>query len=419
MTKDNKLSQDSERLNELSTVSPLDDEIDILELLIVLSKHKKLVLGLPLAAAVIAIAVSLLLPNIYTATARVLPPQQNQSAAAAVLGQLGALSGVAASSLGIKNPSDLYVGMLKSRSVADSIIEEFKLQELFEAKTLDRAREELADVTTITAGKDGIISIEVSDKDPRRAAAMANAYVGQLEKTNERLAITEAAQRRLFFEKQLSQQKDVLSSAEVELKKTQERTGLIKLDEQGKAIIEAVAQIRAQIAAKEVQIGAMRPSTTERNPERIRAEAELSGLRQQLGKLEQNNVALESGTFVPTGKVPEAGLEFVRKLRDVKYHETLFELLAKQYELARLDESRDASLIQVLDRAVPPELKSKPRRGVIVLLSTLAVGVLALLLALLKEAYERALLDPARMARLNTLRSYLRGPWRRPSSPRP
>jgi uncharacterized protein involved in exopolysaccharide biosynthesis len=273
---------------------------------------------------------------------------------------------------------------------------------------MDDARRRLASITTITPGRDGIISIDVDSHDPKRAAALANAYVEELEKMNERLAVTEAAQRRLFFEKQLQLQKNALASAEVDLQRTQEKTGLIKLDEQGRAIIEAVAEVRAQIAAKEVQIGAMRSFTTDVNPERVRAEAELRGLRQQLAKLEQSGGVLNKGTFVPTGKVPEVGLEFVRKLRDVKYHETLFELLAKQYELARLDESKDASIIQVLDRAVPPERKSKPARRQIVLVTAFVSVLFTVLLIALLEAYERAQSDPARAAQIGLIKSYLR-----------
>lgn len=404
---------DEERVGTARNIQP-NDEVDLIKLLIIVAKHKKLVLGLPLFAGLLAAAVTILMPNVYTGTARILPPQQNQSAAAALLGQLGGLGGVAAGSLGIKNPADLYVGMLKSRSVADALIERFGLQALYQKETLDDTRRVLADLTTISAGRDGIITVQVDDHDPRRAADLANAYLEQLEKLNERLALTEAAQRRLFFEKQLHSQKDALAVSEVSLQQTQEKTGLIKLDEQGRVLIEALAQVRAQIAAKEVQLDAMRSFTTDRNPDRIRAEAELAGLRDQLSKLERRSGTLESGTFVSAGRVPEVGLEYVRKLRDVKYHETLFELLAKQYELARLDESKEASIIQVLDRAVAPERKSAPKRTIIVLVTGIAVGMLALILAFIREAWLRARTDPARAEQMVALREHLRV---RPSPP--
>ena len=262
-----------------------EDEISLLDLLIVLAKHKKLILGLPFAAAVLAAGISLLMSNIYTATARILPPQQQQSTAAAMLGQLGALAGAAGGSLGIKNPNDLYVGMLKSRTVADNLISQFKLQALYETETMVETYMALDKVSNIAAGKDGIISIDVDDEDPKRAADMANAYVDELYKLTQNLAVTEASQRRLFFEKQLKLAKDELAGAEVAFKQTQEKTGVLQLDAQGKAMIEAVGMLRAQIAAKEVEVGALRTFATEQNPDYLRIKQELSGLRAQLGQV--------------------------------------------------------------------------------------------------------------------------------------
>ena len=386
--------------------SQAEDEINVLDLLIVLAKHKKLILGLPFAAAVLAAGITLLMHNIYTATTRILPPQQQQSTAAAMLGQLGALAGAAGSSLGIKNPNDLYVGMLKSRTVADALISRFKLKELYEQDTLVETYKALDKVSDITAGKDGIISIAVDDEDPKRAADMANAYVEELYKLTQTLAVTEASQRRLFFEKQLKLAKDDLASAEVAFKQTQEKTGVLQLDAQGQAMIEAVGALRAQIAAKEVEIGALRIFATEQNPDYLRIKQELTGLHAQLAKYETGGEA----DLVPVGKLPEAGLETVRKMRDVKYYETLYELLAKQYEMARVDEAQDSSIIQVLDKAVPPDRKSKPKRSLIVILTALTVGFLTMLVAFVRESMDKAKLDPQQATRITLLRSSLR--WR-------
>lgn len=411
---DNELRNDHAAGPSAQPVTPAaDDSIDVFDLLIVLAKHKTLLVALPLAAAIVGAIVSLLMPSIYTATTRILPPNQGQSTATALIGQLGGLGAGAAAALGVKTPADLFIGMLKSRSVADALIERYDLQKMFNTQYADDTRLALASISSMSYGKDGIIAVSVEHSDAKRAAELANAYVEELHKLNDRLAITEAAKRRLFFEKKLAEEKDSLASAEMDLKRTQEQTGLIKLDEQGRAIIEAVAHVRAQIAAKEVQIGAMRSFATEQNPDRIRAEAELTGLRQQLAKLEQNSPSVHGGTFVPTGKVPEVGLEYVRRLRDVKYHETLFELFAKQYELARVEESRDASVIQVLDRAVPPERRTSPKRKMIVIFAGLAGVFAAVLSAFAHEAYERARSQPERAARLQRLMAYLRAPWRR------
>jgi uncharacterized protein involved in exopolysaccharide biosynthesis len=386
------------------------EAFSFLDFAIIVAKYKAVLLTAPVAGAIGVLLISLLLPDIYTAAARILPPQPSQSMASAVLTQLGALGGAASGALGIKSSNDLYAGMLKSRSVADAIIQRFKLRELYHADTLVQTRELLQRVTTVSVGRDGIITVEVDDEEPKRAADMANAYVEELERLTERLAVTEAGQRRLFFERQLKQAKDALALAEVELKKTQEDTGLIKLDDQGRAIIEAVAELTAQIAAKEVQIEGMRSFATERNPQLVRAQQELAGLRVQLRKMGVNKVESEGDVLVPTARVPEAGLQFIRKFRDMKYQETMFELLAKQYEIARLDEAKDAQVIQVLDYAVAPDKKSKPRHFLLAVIGAAIVGVVTFGFALVREFAARLASDPTQTQRLSMFRRYLK--WR-------
>lgn len=402
---------------DIGTIDPAKgdaDEISVLDLLVVLAKHKLLIAGMTSSVAVLAVIVSLLLSNVYTGVARIMPPQQSQSTAAMLLGQ-GGLAGMAANSLGIKSPNDMYVGMLKSRTVADNIIGRFQLQNLYQRDTMVETRRVLANNTTIVAGKDGLIAVEFDDEDPQRAADVANAYVEELQKLTLSLAITEAAQRRLFFERQLRQTKEDLSEAEVAMKVMQERTGLIKLDDQGRAIIEAVAALRGQIAAKEVELRAMRAFATEQNSEYVRAQQQLVGLRAELTKLERAQVAGGGDILLPTGKVPEAGLDYLRKFREVKYHETIFELLAKQFEIAKIDEAKEAAVIQVLDQAIAPDRKSKPKRALIVIVFTLIAAVASVLLAFVREAYERAGQNPEQAARLAALRRYI-SIGRRPSA---
>jgi uncharacterized protein involved in exopolysaccharide biosynthesis len=384
-----------------------DDEINLLDLLIVLAKHKRMIATVTFGAALLSVIGSLLLPNIYTGTAKVLPPQQSQSTAAMLLGQLGGLAGLAGNSLGIKNPNDLFVGMLKSRTVADNIIARFELQNVYDRDTMVETRKDLADNSTITAGKDGLITVDFDDEDPKRAAAVANAFVEELDKLTQSLAVTEAGQRRLFFVRQLQQAKEDLSKAEVALKVTQEQTGLIKLDDQGKAIIESVAALRGQISAKEVELRAMRTFTTENNPDYVRVQQQLAGLRSELAKLERARISGEGDILLPTGKVPEAGLEYLRKFRDVKYQETIFELLAKQFEVAKIDEAKEAAIIQVVDHAIAPDRKSKPRRALIVIAATLISGILISLWAFVSEARLRASRDPVQAERLSLLRRHI------------
>lgn len=365
-----------------------NDEISLFDIVIVLAKHKKIILGVPFIAAVLTAGITLLMPNIYTGRAVLMPPQQ-QSSTALMLGQIGALTGVLPSSLGLKNPNDLYVGMLKSRTIADALIDRFKLRELYEEETLVQTRKVLAENTTLTSSKDGLIFIDVDDTDPRRAADLANGYVRELIKLTQNLAITEASQRRLFFESQLTQAKESLAKAEIELKRTQEHTGMIALDEQGRATIEAAAMLRAQVTAKEVEMAAMRTFATDANPDYRRTQEELIGLRNQLAKMERNTERVTGDVLISTGKIPAAGLEYVRKLRDVKYYETIFELMAKQYEVAKMDEAKDVAIIQVVDEAIPLDRKSKPRRGLIVVLFTIMAGLVGLLGAFGVEAWNR------------------------------
>ncbi len=383
-----------------------DDEINLMDLLLVIAKHNRFIIKLTLSVAVLAVVYALLQPNIYTAKTVILPPQQGASTASMLLGQLGGLAGLAGGAAGIKSPNDLHIGMLKSRTIADVLIKRFDLQTLWEAKTREATRKALEGSTVIASGKDGFITIEYSDKDPQFAATIANAYVEELDRLNSTLAVTEASRKRLFFEKQLKGSRANLDAAENALKQTQERTGLIQLEKQGGAIIEAVANVRAQIAAKEVELAAMGAFATPQNPDYRQIQQVIVGLRAQLAKLEANSVG--SDIKVPTGKLPETGLEFLRKTREFKYQETLFELLSKQFEIAKIDEAKDSALIQVVDKALVPEQKSKPKRSLIVILATMMAFFIGVLLAFFKEASARASLDPASAERMSLLRRYLR-----------
>jgi len=409
---DNTLDVESPGLRPAaSTVSGAPSERNLLDWLIILSRRKQIILRTTLAAAVLAAIASLLVPNRYTATSTILPPQQSQSLAASMIGQLGALGPMAAMAqkdLGLKNPNDLYVGMLRSRTVEDALIRRFDLQRVYRDKKTWAARKDLEKASRIVPGKEGFIAISVEDKDRSRASQIANGYVEELRKLTQELAVTEAGQRRLFFERQLEVAKNHLADAEQELKQTEQKTGLIQLDGQAKAIIESVVKLRALIAAKEVALHAMRLFSTEQNPDVLLGEEQLSGLREQLTLLEKHSGGTGDGlgnVQVPTGNVPEAGLQYIRKLRDVKYAETMFELLAKQYEAARLDEAKTAAVIQVVDPAIPPDRKSSPQRSLIVAAATLFGFFSSCVYGLLAEALHRMRLEPESNARLVALRT--------------
>ena len=356
-----------------------DDEISLLDLLIVLAERKGIILSVTAAFAIGAIIVSLLLPTRYTATVTVLTPQQSSSMGAALASQLGSMGGMAALAGGslLKNPNDMYVAMFKSRTVEDAMVQHFGLMQEYHAKFSSDARKAFEGHATVDgSGKDGLIRISVQDRDPRRAADLANGYVDQFRIQSQHLAITEASQRRLFFEQQLEQAKDNLANAEEALKQTEQKTGVIQLDSQARALIESAASLRAQVAAKEVQIQGMRTYATGENSQVVQAQQELDSMRGQLARLGGSEDSASGGLIVPKGQVPEASLEYIRKLRDVKYNETIFDILARQFEVAKLDEAKQGALIQVVDCAVPPDRKSFPKRGLIVIGATIA-GLLA------------------------------------------
>jgi len=387
------------------------DEITLLDLLVVLAKHKRVVLGVPFVVAVAAAIIGLFLPNIYTGTARILPPQQSASTASALLNQLGGalggLGGFAGGSLGVRNPSDLYVGMLKSRTVADNLIARFELGKVYGEDRLSDSRRRLEKETTILGGRDGIITVEVDDKDAKRAAELANAYVDELMKLTKVLAVTEASQRRLFFERQVEQAKDNLTAAEVAARQGLQKGGLAQVDAQGRSMIEVTARLRAQVSVKEVQIGSMRTFAAEGNPELQRAQQELEALRRELARVEGSSPSAASGKGEASGG---SGLDNLGRLRDVKYYEFLYEFLAKQYELAKIDEAKDATIIQVMDKAIEPDRTSKPRRVLIVVLSTLLALLVGVVWAFIREAMDKAGNDPKQVDRLQAVKRYLA--WR-------
>ena len=363
----------------------VSDEINVTELIATLARHKKLIGGFTAGAAVVSLLISLLMTPIFRAETRILPPQQGSSSIAMqLLNQMGGLANLASSAAGLKSQNDMYIGILRSRTVFDKIIDRFGLMKLYDVKYREDARKDLAKALAAKSGKDGMIVINVEDRDPKRAADMANAFVEEMIGVSRGLALTEAAQRRLFFEDQLKDVKTALVQAEEGIKGFQEKTGALKIDDQARVVIQGIGNLRAQIAAKEVGYKVAQTFATPQNPDLQRIEEELRGLKAELNKLEQKG-GNSHDPLMPTGRMPSVGMEYLRKLRDVKYNETLYTLLAKQYEMAKLDEARDAVVIQVIDKAVQPERKVKPKRAIIVAMSTMIGFIFSILFAFYVE----------------------------------
>ena len=378
-------------------------------LLVLLEARKRIALA-TVVASLLGVGLSLLVQPTFSATALILPPQAPQSSAAALLGQLGSLSGLGGGAGGLlKTSADTYAGILRSRTIADRIIRKFGLQSVYHAGKMEDARRALKNHAEFEVAKDGLIEIRVEDRDPRRASDIANAFVDELYATNAELAVSEASQRRVFFDQQLADEKSALTAAESDLKATQERTGLIQLGGQAELIIRSIADVEAQISSRQVQLQAMRTFATDQNPEMAVVEQEIAALRQQLAKLQDDQQRQAPGeTQMPAGRVPAEGLEYARKLREVKYHETLVDLLARQYEAARIDEARSAPVIQVIDRAVPPDKKSGPHRFLITLSFGIIGFCLGCLWAFVRQSVVRMRQVPEAAEKLDRLLSMLR-----------
>ena len=320
-------------------------------------KRRRLVGAATLAIVALASAVVLLLPNRYTATIVLLPPQPGGVTGSAMLAQLSSMSAMASGGgMSIKNPNDLQVALLKSRAVENAMAERFHLQALYHRKYLSTTRKRWERVTSIDNGlKDSLIHLSVTDDDPRRAADLANGWVEEYRRLSAILAVAEAAQRRLFYERLLNAAQGDLARAEEDMKQTEQRTGVIELDGQAHAMIASAAILRARVAEKQVEIQAMRQFAADENPDLERARQELSSLEGQLAAMDVDNDRAGGDLVAPKGKVGEAGMEYARALREVKFREMVQQLLTRQYEAARIDEARQGPQAQVVDPALVPD----------------------------------------------------------------
>ena len=384
-----------------------NESIDPIELAILVLREKKIILQFMLVAAgLTAIIVFFIMKPVYTGEAMFLPPQTAPgSAMSQIAGQLGSLGSIGGMLGGLKSPSDVYLGVLESRTIADSLVQEFDLQKVYKTKRLSDAVKQLRKNSTFVAGKNTLITISVQDYDPKRATDLANAYIEALRVQNGHLALSESSQRRLFFEQQLEREKNALADAEVELRKTQEKTGLIAPAGQAQVEIQTTAEIRAQITSRQVQLGALQQGATDQNPQVVRLKTEIASLQQQLQKLQNDPSLQQPGNVqLPTAKVPAYALEFIRKQRDVKYHEILFELIARQYEAARLDESRDSPVLQIVDRATIPDKKTGPHRALLVLAAAILGFLVGVCYVLFRRFIWQMKRDPEKAIQLQTLK---------------
>jgi uncharacterized protein involved in exopolysaccharide biosynthesis len=347
----------------IQTVPEDTGESDSIETLIALAERWRLLVAGPLLIGVAALVITYLVTPTYTARTSFLPPQpQQQGAPASVLASLGGLSSLVGGAQ--RTPAEQYVMLVQSTTVADRIVDSFDLLKVYDEDLRQDARKELAKNTRAVAGKrDGIIVLEVDDESPARAAEMANRYVEELRLLTNRLALTEAKQRRVLFEGHLERTRDRLVQAQLALQASGFSQESLKAEP--RAAAEGYARLKAQVTSGQARLDALRQTLTDSAPEVQQASAAIAVLKAQLERIELT--AGQGGTA-----------DYVGKYREFKYQEVLFEQFARQYELARVDESREGQL-QVIDVAQAPERKSWPKRALTALAAT--VGGLVVLLA--------------------------------------
>lgn len=399
-------------LKEPLAQSAAGQETHFLDLLIVLSKRRKFILWFTFVVSILAVIIVFVIPNKYTAETIVLPPNENSSLSSTLMSEVAsssALASLAGAGLNIKNPGDRYVSLFRTQPVEDAVIRRFGLMARYHKKNMFDARRAFESHATVVAGaKDGLIRISVTDRDPKLAAEMANDYVAEFRKLSASLAITEASQRRAFFQQQLLEANGNLVTAEEAMRHTEQTTGVLQIDSQARALIGAAATLRGQIVEKEVQLQAMRTFATDDNPSMVLAEQQLAGLKAQLAQLAGKETDSGSDIIVPKGNIPAAQMEYVRSLRDLRYSEAVVEILAKQFEMAKLDEAREGAIIQVAQVAIPPDKRSSPMRTLTIILATLIGFFVACGWSVAAEGLERLKSDPAERRRLDALRDTFR-----------
>lgn len=363
------------------------DAVNLLDYLEVMAKHWRMIAKVSAAAFVVSLAVSFLLPKIYSSTAMILPPQQDGSLVGMMNAMSGGMASLAGDLLGKGTTADLYVGMLNSREIKDKVIDRFKLMQVYDKDNRFDTYKELDKNTDIAAGKkDGIISITVEDKNPKLAADMANAFADELGRLTVRLNLTSAGQNRGYLEERLAKTKQDLSKAEDALKQFQSKNKVLDVPEQAKVSILGVADLKAQLAVQEVQLAGVRSRLTDTSPEVQGLQASMAKLRAQIARIEGSD---KQGAIPSVGSVPQLGQEYVRLMREFRVQEAVFELLTKQYEMAKFSEGNKNDGVQVIQTATVPDKKVKPKRILIVLGATVVMGVLATLYAFLCESKER------------------------------
>jgi capsule polysaccharide export protein KpsE/RkpR len=354
--------------------------------------------------ALASLGIALLIPSRYEATTQLMPPDSQSSSGMAMVsalaGRAGGLGGVAGDLLGVKNSGALFVGILASRTVQDRLIEQFDLQREYHASKMEDARASLSAHTRVAEDrKSGIIAVTVTDHDPRRAAAMAQSYVDELDRLVEQVSTSSARRERIFLEERLRAVKQDLDSAARKFSIFASKNTAIDIPAQSKAMVEAAATLEGQLIAAEAELHGLGAMYTDQNV-RVRAlRARVSELRAQLGKMggvSGTSAAPSSETdaslYPAIRQLPLLGVTYADLFRQTKIQETVYELLTQQYELAKVQEAKEVPSVKVLDAAVAPTKKSFPPRGLLMLSGAAFAFLVACASILIRRAWQK--MDP-------------------------
>ena len=397
-TPDNNLPVHSQRSD--------DDEINLMDIMLVIAKYNRFIMAFTAVSIALAFVYGLRLPLMYTSNVLIMPSQERTTQAGMLMGQLSSLGlGVGSGA----NESGSLGVLIKSQRLAYQVVDRLNLKAQYKVKNLEAARNILANETKVTVNKDGTILIECSDRDPKMAALLANAYVQELDRLQSTIAITNASRTRLYFEKQLKLANENLTKIEYELKQSQKNTDLTPMELQNGSMASLIMSLRMQINSIEMELTSLKTYATEQNPQYRNKFMLLASLRGQLQKLENVSYEQEKNVNGIKKLSKKTSSEYLNNMRELKYQQVLVETLKKQYDVAKMDEAKDSNLIQVLNDPIVSEQPSKPRRDVIMIIGTVLGLIISIILAFIMNAFNTAKQIPKSAERLSLLLRYLKG----------
>ena len=407
---------------------PVDTQSHVLAYLQLLWEQRRFLLRAAFGAVLASTLVAFLIPASYESVTKLMPPEgQSGSGAgllAAMAGRSGGagLSGIAGDLLGVRNSGALFVGILGSQTVEDRLIEQFGLRHVYRVSKVEDAREKLAQHTSLSEDrKSGIITIAVTDHDPQRAAAIARAYVTELDRLVAEVSTSSARRERIFLEERVHGVKGDLDAAARKFSDFASKNTAIDIPAQGKAMMEAAATLQGQLIAAESELSGLQQMYTSNNVRVRSLQARVNELRQQLDKLGGSDMSgdakMDNALYPSIRKLPILGVTYADLYRQTKIEETVYELLTEQYELAKVEEAKEIPSVKVLDAAVVPTKKSFPPRMAIVLLGTAVVVTLAVIWVLANATWEQAdAADPRKVFAQEVFRTAAaRLPWFSPN----